>query len=529
MKKIFLLLSSLLLSAELYAGTDSLAINTFTMYGDIRERGMIGLKLDNGQSAVFNLTSNCNTAQCAHGMAGIRIDQNGHMLHYRKFGHTTIDVDPIKAIWTTDKHIVLVGIHGEDRILMKIDTMFNVVWAREIKKRQDQTGTLVDNLVEVNNSYYMAFDNTFVKVRPDGTVVFSKIYGPQQGTADDFKYMFTNTLSPLPGGKFFMGGGIDLGPLPWDGEVGFMMTIDTSGNILKQKQFTIGAQWGEEIRYAFSQSANVIRVFGHFDNDIYTAEVDSNLTMINVKRMGGVPAFNHTIHYNGTDQYVIGFNNQGITLVTLDNTGALDWARSYGGGFSPQAIYSMNNCTYALYGSCNTNVTNWKKGYWLKVNEDGQSAAPQLEGAFTPTFSNLTVLTTATTTAVDSGQWQTSFTMQDFLNDNSPVGDSLWFRSINALVCPDTPDVPQSVHEIAFDDHKNLCAPNPFYGKTEISNDWDLNKIGNLMVYDITGRIILQEEKPSARTIQLTENISGLIFVKWTYEGVVYTQKMLAL
>lgn len=529
MKNFILLFSSLLLTAKLSATTpDSLAINTFTMHGDVREKGMIGLKLDNEQSAVFNLTSNCNTAQCAHGMAGMRIDQNGHLLHYKKFGHVSIDVDPIKAIWTTDKHILLVGLHGQDRILMKVDTMFNVVWARQFYIRQDNGAILNDDLQEVSGSYYMSFDNTMAKIRPDGTVVFSKIFGPEQGTTDDFKYVFLNTLTPLPGGRFFMGGGIDVGPLPWDGEVGFMMIVDTTGAILKQKSFTLGAPWGEEITWAFRQSENVIRTFGRYESDLYTAEVDTNLVMSNVKRISGASSmpYQNAIHYNGTDRYMIGFSHQGMTLIALDNTGSLEWAGSYSGGYSPYSVYPMNNCTYAMYGTCNTATPNWKKGYWIKVNEDGQSAAPQLEMAFTPTFNTLSVLSTTTTTTVDSGQWQTDFTIQNFLNDNSPVSDSLWYRNANPLVCP---DLPQNVLEIASASQKNLCAPNPFHGQMQIGNDWELNKIEKLMVYDITGRIILEQNKPSARTIELTENVKGLIFVKWTYEGVAYTQKMMAL
>jgi hypothetical protein len=510
----------------LYA-QDSLAISTFTMFGDIRERGMIGLKLDNGQSAVFNLTANCNTAQCAHGMAGIRIDQNGHMLHYKKFGHTTIDVDPIKAIWTSDKRIVLVGIYGDERILMKVDTMFNVIWAKRIQKRQDQTSILIDGLVEINNSYYLSFDNTLVKVKPDGTIVFSKIFGPESGTPDDFKYLYSNTLTPLSGGRFFMGGGIDLGPDPWSAETGFMMIVDTNGNILKQKKFDMGIQYAGNITYAFKQSENKIRIFGHgANNTIFTAEVDTNLAITNAKSIGGANAYTHTIHYNGTDQYVLGFTHQGITLVALDNTGSLDWAKSYGGGFSPYSIYSMNNCTYALYGSCNTSIANYKKGYWLKVNADGQSAQSQLETAFTPTFTNMTVVSSAITTAVDSGQWQTDFYIADFLANNSPVSDSLWYRNTNPLVCP---DIPQNVLAVTSTTHKDLCSPNPFYGNIEIGKDWDLNKIEKLLVYDITGKVILEETHPSARTIKFAESVKGMVFVKWMYEGQIYTQKMTGL
>jgi hypothetical protein len=526
MKKLLLALS-LLAGGQAFAGTDSLATNTFTMFGDIRERGMIGLKLDGGQSAVFNLTANCNTAQCAHGMAGIRLDQNGHMIHYQKFGHSTIDVDPIKAIWTTDKHILLVGIYGDDRILMKVDTMFNVTWARRVNKRQSYATILQDCLVELNGSYYMSFDNTFVKIKPDGTIVFSKIFGPEAGTTDDFKYVYVNTLTPLSNGRFFMGGGIDLGPDPWDGEKGFMMIADTNGVISKQKQFTIGAPYGEEISYAFKQSENKIRVFGHYDNDIYTAEVDSNLAMTNVKTVtGSNNAFTHTIHYNGVDQYVLGFTNQGITLVALDNNGTLDWAKSYAGGYSPYSIYSMNNCTYALYGSCNTNTPNYKKGYWMKVNSDGNSAQQNWETPFTPVFTNRSVTAISNTTAVDSGQWQTDFSIQNFLADNSPVSDSLWYRSTNPLVCP---DIPQSASSVVMQQANDLCAPNPFYSSMQISNSWELNKISNLMVYDITGRVIYSEEQPRSRTINVGSEVSGLVFVKWMYEGQVYSQKMLAL
>lgn len=525
MKKIFLLLCGLWAATGSYA-QDSLAISTFTMYGDIRERGMMGLRLDNGQSAVFNLTSNCNTAQCAHGMAGIRIDKHGHMLHYKKFGHLSLDVDPNEAIWTSDKHILLVGQHGSDRILMKVDTMFSVVWARQVLERPQYTTSATDALVEVNGSYYSSFNNTLTKVRADGSVVFSKIYGPEEGVNDAYSSLNITSLVPIAADRFFIAGSVDLdnnniGPY----EDAFVAIIDTNGTILKQKKFDVGAPYGSEISYAFKQSANRMRVFGHHWNDVYTAEVDTNLAVTNAKNIVGDNAYTHTVHYNGEDQYILGFNYGGITLMAIDNNGNTQWSRSYGGGFSAFSIYSMNDCTYGLYASCGAGQPNWKKGYWMTVNEDGQSAAPQLEAAFTPDVTNLTI-TMGVPTAVDSGQWQTDFTIQNFLFDSSPVGDSSWSRSVNQAVCP---EVPQHVTEVSTNAQKELCSPNPFYGQIEIGNDWELNKIAHLVVYDITGRVILSEAHPTSRTITLDGIAKGVVFVRWTYEGQVYTQKMVGL
>ena len=99
----------LLAGVNLYAGTDSLAFKAYTMGGGNRESGQLGIRLDSRQSVLFNITSNCNTAQCQHGMAGIRIDNNGNMIHARKIGSAVLDVDPRTAIYTRDKHILLVG------------------------------------------------------------------------------------------------------------------------------------------------------------------------------------------------------------------------------------------------------------------------------------------------------------------------------------------------------------------------------------------------------------------------------------
>ncbi len=524
MKKFLLLCSSLLLSASVCtAAQDSLATAVYTMGGGSRENGMLGVKLDNGQSALFNITSNCLTAQCQHGMAGIRIDQNGNLLHYKKFGHSTIDVDPNEAIYTSDKHILLVGQHGLDRILMKIDTMFNVVWSRTIHQRQDNYLLIMERLVERNNAYYMVCGATLTKVKSDGTVVFSKYYGPEMGTTDEYLSINFNALVPISGGRFFIAGELNADPNTF-AENGFLSIVDSNGNFLKQKQVNVGGPYGNTITHAFKESENRFRIFGRHHNDIYTALADSNFAVTAAKKISGAVMFDREICYNGSDRYLVSISHAGTTLMMLDNNANVVWGKSYAGGWN-KSLYQLSNCTYAAYGSINTGVNNGKTGFWLKVNEDGQSGNPLVETTFTPTVIDLTPVVTSSN-AVDSGQWQTTFPAENFIFDNTVVSDSLWYRKANVLVCP---DVPQNVLELASTAHKDLCAPNPFRGQMRIGNDWELNKIEKLMVYDITGRVILEQDKPSARTIELTENVKGLIFVKWTYEGVSHTQKMMAL
>jgi hypothetical protein len=526
MKKLLLLLCSLWAATGSYA-QDSLATAAYTMGGGNRENGMLGVKLDNGQSALFNITSNCLTAQCEHGMAGIRIDQNGNMLHYRKFGHVDIDVDPNEAIWTSDKHILLVGQHGDDRILMKIDTMFNVVWSRVIEMRMPGYNIVIESLKELNKTYYLAYEKMLVKVREDGTVVFSKYYGPKQGTLEDHMNINFNTLAQIAPDKFFLGGEIydDADPFGFDDDA-FAAIIDTNGTILKQKKFHVGSTYTNGITYGFKQSENLIRVFGYYNYELYTAELDTNLAVSNVKHYGGTTNMaTHSMCFNGTDRYMFTFSHQGMTMLMIDENGDLVWSKSASGGFSPKATYMLNKCTYALYGSCNTGVNNGKKGFWLKVSEDGELSSTTLGTAFTPTESTLTAVV-ASCNAVDSGVWQTTFQSENFIFDNTAVNDSLWFKKVNMMVCPETP---QGIVSVVAHAQKDLCSPNPFYGQMEIGKDWELKKIEHLVVYDITGRVILNEEHPAERTIRFAESVKGMVFVKWMYEGQVYTQKMTGL
>ena len=521
----------LLAGVNLYAGTDSLAFKAYTMGGGNRESGQLGIRLDSRQSVLFNITSNCNTAQCQHGMAGIRIDNNGNMIHARKIGSAVLDVDPRTAIYTSDKHILLVGSYTtDDRLLLKMDTMFNVVWTRMIDLKPTYDVTVADDdIKELNGRYYLVMGNQFVKLDTAGNVLLCKHFGALPNNPDPDNEVNFYTMQQLGPDRFFVAGSIiDDAQTSNFSDYGLVAIIDTNGTVLKQKKIDAGAPYDDVITHAFKVSNNQIKVFGHWDNSVYMADVDSNLAVSNAKKLSGANIYNHSVCYNGTDRFLVSaYQNTTKTYAfAVDNNGAVLWSKGLnnGAGYFNTSCYRLSDCAFAIYGSTTVNTAVANKGFWMKLNENGLSASTSMESPLTITATALTATATACN-LVDSGQWQTNFTSENFIFDNTAISDSLFHRAVNPISCPEV----NSVHEIAKESEGELCAPNPFSGSMSIGGDWELNKIGSLRVYDITGRTIYSAERVSSKNISFDGEVKGLVFVKWEYEGVVYVQKMIGL
>jgi hypothetical protein len=385
--------------------------------------------------------------------------------------------------------------------------------------------------VEMNNSYYISFANVFAKLNTDGTVVFAKNYNALAGNTNDRNIVTFFTLETLAPGKFFLPGEI-VDDAPNYNGYGFMSIIDTNGNILKQKKLNVGAPYGDGITQAIKESANRIKLFGHYDNDLYAANVDTNLAVTDViKYHGTAPLYTVSACYNGKDRYFISshdHNNQKISVLAIDNGGAVQWSKFLinGGGYFRSWNYMLNDCSFAVYSSQTVNTAINNLGFWVKMNENGTTGATNVEAPLTITTTNIPAATVTPTTAYATGQWQTNFATQTFLYDNTLITDSMWHTIVNPIICPTSTT---STEEIATQTPKNLCSPNPFYGTIEIAQGWELNKISNLAIYDVTGRIIFSEEKPTSTAITPSIEVKGIVFVRWTYNGHVYTQKMVGL
>lgn len=531
-KRIYFLQALLLLSFTCLAGNDSLAIRSYTMNGGNREFGYLGIPLANGRSALFNITANCNTAQCQHGMAGIIIDANGKVVFRKKIGSAVTDVDPNLAIYTSDKHIVMLGGYETDkRMLIRMDTTFNIEWTRiiELKENGSFYGPSGDGLVELNGNYYVLFANEFTKITPSGSVVFSKYYGPAQNNTDPAHNRINFcSLTLLDQGRFFVGGEIvDAGGY---NELAFLSIIDTNGNILKQKKATLTSTYNGGITHSFKVSANLIKVFGHLDNNLYMADVDTNMVMSNAIKMTGTILYTHSVCYNGTDRYYISayeHNTAKISVLGVDNAGTVLWSKfiKNGSGYFRSYNYMIDDCAFAVYGSGTQNTAIRNYGLWTKMNRNGETASPLMEAPLTITTSAMTPVMSATT-AVDSGQWQTTFLSETFLYDNTQVSDSLWFETENSVVCASTPPV-NSVQEMEMQKGL-LCNENPVYGSIAIASAWELRRIKQLLICDIHGRVVYAAKQPSDRTIDISGVPAGMLLVRWMYDDKVYVQRLLA-
>jgi hypothetical protein len=538
-KHLFTLLYLVFLAAASQA-QDSLAIRAYTMGGGSREYGICAARLTNERSVLFNITSNCNTATCNHGMAGIMIDKNGKVIRYKKIGAVTIDIDPNRIIYTSDGHILMVGAYGTPkRLLIKMDTFFNVVWTRAIEQKPylAYTGPFIESLVEINHNYYMAFSSSLTKVSENGTVVFSKHFGPSLGNTSSYTYVNYNSITPLSANRIFLAGSLKDNAASGSNPGNLGCIIDTNGNIIRQKKFDLGATWGTGITYSFKESANSIKIFGHHNNDLYGANIDTNLTVTNPKKYSGSIMYTHSVAYDGIGRYYISaYNNMetNMSVFALDSMGVVQWSKYLycGPGYFKTSAHMVDNCTFGVYCSTPIGTSLAHKGYWAKINRNGATANASLEAALSVTTTTSLPITYTPTTVTDSGQWQTVFPPETFISDATVVKDSLWFEIVNPDTCtvttPPPPPPPSAVMPVnAQPFYPALCSPNPSNGNLHIGNEWGLEGISRLIVYDISGKVIFIENQPASRDIQLPPQAKGVFFVRWEYDGRPHTQRLL--
>ncbi|MCD6013082.1 MAG: hypothetical protein K0Q79_2944 [Flavipsychrobacter sp.] len=523
------MLSCLLTFASIASAQDSLATRAFSMGGGSREFGHLSMRINDDRVVLFNITSNCMTATCNHGMAAILIDKNGNMLRYKKIGSIANDVDPNKAIYTSDGNIIMVGSYsGAKWLIMKMDTMFNVLWTRVIEQKPGSvySGPYIEDIAEVNHTYYFVFSNIITKVNENGTVIFSKFYGPSATNTSHYTFVNYKSLTPLSANRFYLSG--DLKDTASVYEASFHSIADTNGNIIRQKKFKNGAPYGSDISYSFKESANKLKVFGHHNNDIYSADVDTNLNVTNAKKYSGTPMYTHNVCYNGGDRYFLSAydNTIGkIPVFALDNSGTVQWSKFLlnGAGYFRSTNHMLDYCTFGIYSSTPIGTSLAKKGYWAKLNSNGTTGSTSGEAPLTLTTVTTLPYTVSSTTVVDSGQWQLTFANDPFINDATPVTDSLWFKAVNPATCVYTLDIPATIKPMP-----SLCSPNPFNGTLAIGSEWELSQINKLTIYDITGRVIVSETNPVSNIISVPTEIKGVVFVCWLYKGEYHTQKLLA-
>jgi len=112
---------------------DSLVSKKFSFGGYTKEFGIGGTQLSDNRAMIFNITSNCVTGTCQHGLGMALISDNGQIIKSAAFGHTINDFDVVEAYKSADGNCMALGNSTNNIvILQKMDTNLNILWNKTI-------------------------------------------------------------------------------------------------------------------------------------------------------------------------------------------------------------------------------------------------------------------------------------------------------------------------------------------------------------------------------------------------------------
>ena len=330
--------------------------------------------------------------------AGIitRADSSGTVLWSRGVGSTLGNVNFYRVIETTGGDLLAAGLTSrygqDDMVLCRFTSTGTLLWSRIYKSAQDDE---VMGLIETPQGEFLlagltndatgagSSDFAVLKTTATGTVVWKKRYG---GTGGDR----LNSVVQVGNAYYFTGwsstGGIGNNDV-------VVMKTDTAGNL----------QW--------------IKGYG-------TLQAERAFNLLYDTLQNSLVVAGYTDYSDSTS------NNRNTFLMSLDLSGTLNWARSYGGsgtdGHWPTGLARNGDAGFYVLGS--TNTSGFTPGsyslYLIKTDPAGNTACNQKNPQFTQaTINGWTGVTFGSDSTVT------------LISQNLTVTGANWTLTTNPLCC----------------------------------------------------------------------------------------------
>lgn len=394
MRNLFLFIFCLL--SILSKAQDSLASKKFSFGGYTKEFGIGGTQLSDNRAMIFNITSNCVTGTCQHGLGMALISDNGQLIKSAAFGHNVNDFDVVEAYKSADGNCMALGNSTNDIvILQKMDTNLNILWNKTIPMDTgiSQSGIYLYAAAEIDNHNQVLYGNQWFTISKTGAVIRSKRYLNGYAASNRFDL---SAIEKLTTNRYAIGGhicdvsGFDSDPM--------VMIVDSLGNKLKSKKFIMpNSPYTDQISAIYIKSDNEMFAFGNKNNDFFMMSMDSNLNLNWTKTYTSTnfSAYTHQVTKVNSNCYVI--VGSGVVFA-LNAQGTTLWAKTIDFGLKPK-VYATDTCHFATYST--KTINNWGSGYWNKMDAQGVGAA-NVSANITLTATSVN-LTSATPNIVDKG------------------------------------------------------------------------------------------------------------------------------
>ena len=375
---------------------DSLVSKKFSFGGYTQEFGIGGTQLSENKAMIFNITSNCVTGTCQHGLGMAVISDNGKIIKSAAFGHAINDFDVVEAYKSADGNCMALGNSTNDIvILQKMDTNLNILWNKTIPMDTgiSQSGIYLYAAAEIDNHNQVLYGNQWFTISKTGTVVRSKRYLNGFSASNRFDL---SAIEKLTTNRYAIGGhicdvsGFDSDPM--------VMIVDSLGNKLKSKKFILpNSPFTDQISAIYAKSDNELLAFGNKYNDFFMMSMDSNLNLNWTKTYTSTnfSAYTHQVTKVNSNCYVI--VGSGVVFA-LNAQGTTLWSKTIDFGLKPK-VYATDTCHFVTYST--KSINNWGSGYWNKMDAQGVGAA-NISANITLTTTSVN-LTSATPNIVDKG------------------------------------------------------------------------------------------------------------------------------
>lgn len=375
---------------------DSLVSKKFSFGGYSKEFGIGGTQLSDNRAMIFNITSNCVTGTCQHGLGMALISDNGQLIKSAAFGHNVNDFDVVEAYKSADGNCMALGNSTDDVvILQKMDTNLNIVWNKTIPKDTGigPSGIYLYAASDIDNHHQVLYGNQWFTISNTGSIIRSKRYLNGYDASNRFDL---SAIQKLTTNRYAIGGhicdvsGFDSDPM--------VMIVDSLGNKLKSKKFIIpNSPYTDQISAIYIKSDNEILAFGNKNTDFFMMSMDSNLNLNWTKTYTSTNfnAYTHQVTNVNSNCYVI--VGSGVVFA-LNAQGTTLWAKTIDFGQQPK-VYATDTCHFVTYSTKTTN--NWGSGYWNKMDAQGTGAA-NISANITLTTTSVT-LTSAIPNIVNMG------------------------------------------------------------------------------------------------------------------------------
>lgn len=367
MRKIFIILFCLITIVS--SAQDSLVSKKFSFGGYTKEFGIGGTQLSDTRGMIFNITSNCVSGNCQHGLGMALITDNGNLIKSAAFGHAVNDFDVVEAYKSSDGNCMALGNSTNDVVIIqKIDTNLNISWnkAIPIDTGINQSDIYLYAATEIDNKNQVLYGNQWFTLSNAGAIIRSKRYLNGYDASNRFDL---SAIQKLTTNRYVIGGHIcDVNGFDSDPVV---MIVDSIGNKLKSKKFIIpNSPFTDQISTIYIKNDNEILAFGNKSNDFFMMSMDSNLNLNWTKTYtsANFNVYAHQVTKVNSNCYVI--VGSGVVFA-LNAQGATLWAKSINFGLQPK-IYATDTCHFATYST--KTINNWGSGYWNKMDAQASGA-----------------------------------------------------------------------------------------------------------------------------------------------------------